>query len=142
MRLLVLCVCGFLLASCGQPEKDSAYLLSHPFVLQKAVQSCEAATSLSSAESDQCDNVMKTAQKFRAIIDEYQAGPEQFGQAILQTQMDIASTQQELTNLEKQLSASKEAALQEKITATQTKLADLKQQAAEKLAVIGINSPE
>ncbi len=142
MRFLVLCVCGFLLASCGQPEKDSAYLLAHPFELQKAVLNCEKATSLSSAESDRCDDVMKTAQTFRAILDEYQAGPEQFGQAILQTQMDIASTQQELTNLEKQFSVSKEAALQEKITTMQTKLADLKQQAAEKLAVIGINSPE
>ena len=141
MRFLFLCLSGLILASCSQPEHDSAYLLTHPFELQKAALACQNATSLSSSESQQCDRVMKTAQQFRGVLDEYQSGPEQFGQTILQTQMDIATTQQALTQLEKQ-SGGADTAVAEKIANLQSKLADLKQQAAEKLAVIGINSPE
>ena len=142
MRFLILCLSGLFLASCSQPEKDSAYFLTHPFELQKAVLFCQNATSLSSAQSTQCDLVMKAAQKFRAGLDEFQAGPEQFGQTVLQVQMDIANTEKALADLKNQSSGKQDAVLLEKITATQAKLAELKQQAAEKLAVIGINSPE
>lgn len=68
----------FLLSGCQQ--HDYSYLMQHPEILQKEYESCRRQTSA------YCDNVIRAAEDFRALILQHNENPELMGLQIMQAQ--------------------------------------------------------
>ena len=119
-----------------QEKKDYAYLMQHPTELTKAVQRCNAKTSMTSEEASQCAETKRAATDFMAIVSEQQMNPEKFGKRVLQAEYQMVEAKRQLQQLQKTPGTPQQIA--SATQAYQTK----KQEVKTLLAVLSTQSPE
>jgi hypothetical protein len=72
----------------SEPADLKLYLLQHPSVLRDEIARCEAPNH----DSKRCEIVAAAATDMRALVDELQKHPQDFGKRILRAQIAFAET--------------------------------------------------
>lgn len=83
---LLLTMC--LLAACDQQQIYSKfYLMTHPAMLQKTIQTCHKMQVMAQSFSEQCRIANEANIEMANLVDEQQKNPQAFGQRILEAEM-------------------------------------------------------
>lgn len=136
---------------CGCKEKLTySYLIEHPAYLKTEFDRCQMMDDKKTNQSTQCDVVMKAADKLSIIVNEMQSDPEQFGEKIMASELDLVKVQDQLKTAQQSLetlksqnaSAAEIQSAQDKLTALQQECDDKHQAIKVMLAVVGLRSPE
>ena len=83
-KIIIILTLIFSLASCQQKQTYD-YLTQHPILLKQEVDRCQA-ISEKTEEDDQCETVMRAANKVMSVMREEEADPEKFGLTVMATQ--------------------------------------------------------
>ncbi len=118
------------------------YLMRHPNVLEREVQTCD----VQATNSVYCKMVFNTRSMFVNLIDEMQSDPEAFGQSILDLEMQTAQLRDAVQQAKQKLDqtkpdASDYAAVKENYRNQQIKLDNHLENINAHLAVVGLASP-
>lgn len=141
----------WLLALTGCKENLSySYLMHHPQVLKREMESCHSDISSSLEREKYCRIVMYAAENLLSFLRQQQEDPEEFGHRLLILQTNVVKTKNELINAQKLLHTlqQKNASTEEINNAKENRdrlQAIYKEQYEEmkvKLAVIGVNTPD
>jgi septal ring factor EnvC (AmiA/AmiB activator) len=132
-RALIL-VLGLSLFGCDHSQPSYEYLMQHPDLLRQAALSCEKAD----ASSSYCEIVMYAATNAQTMLTQQQSDPERFGERILETQMALAKTRDDIQSLEQSIKQPTD----DKLVQLKKMEADASQELMVMLAIVGINSPD
>jgi len=120
------------LTSCDLQNDPSSYL-QNPKKLLVLVKQCQMNPPVTQVEAERCKEIFYASNQVAQVITKIQAGPEQFGEHILRTEMQYAVQMQKIADSQ----ANSPLVKQTKIEAEQTL-----RQINLYLAVVGLASPE
>src|SRR5438128_1454995 len=81
-------------------EKNYNWYMQHPMELKKEIAHCESSMGQDKYK-DQCEMILRAAVNITAIVTQYQANPEKFGNVILNAQEQLMQLQLQLEQREK-----------------------------------------
>jgi len=120
--VILLAAGSFFLTGCQQ-EKNYDYLISHPDALKQEIEYCQNLSDQTQDKVKYCQMVQQADTNFVALVNEWQADQEAFGEKIMlaeadavKAQMGVKTAQVELNELQKKTADA------ESIKVTQDKL--------------------
>lgn len=148
-KFLLIVSAALMLTGC-EDKLSYSYLISHPIKLKAAVEKCQSMTTKTEEQSTQCEVVMFAATNFMSVLSDEQNNPQQFGQRIMQSEINNVAAEQQVISAQKALDdLRQQKAPDANIKVAQEKLITAKKNYQEKrdelkllMGVAGLNSPE
>ena len=88
-----------------KPQLTYSQLMEQPALLKKEMEQCEKNPTLADEKTLQCKIVMQAFSRFLSLVKQKEENPEEFGERILQAEMALADTLEEIHHQEQQLKA-------------------------------------
>jgi LAS superfamily LD-carboxypeptidase LdcB len=149
-KLIPVAMLAVLLIGCEKEELNYAYLMRHPFALEKEYNRCQSLRLTDPEQQTQCKMVNEAAKQIAEIMSQQRNHPEMFGQRILLAETKTSDLTAQLAVEKNNLAELKsKAGSAEQIKVQQSKINDIqKDLTAEQsevkilLAVMGLSTPE
>jgi beta-N-acetylglucosaminidase len=142
IRIISLFFLTIVLTACDK-KMTYSYLMTHPQVLQTAVEKCQEDNS----DEETCRVVSYAANNMITIINEQQKDPEKFGEKLMQSQWQLSDLEQKMQMAKAKLNTLKTSSsnlktAQKDFAEAQKAYQDKKAEVQVMLAVLGLGSPE
>lgn len=145
MRIIYIIFFMGMLVGCKK-ERTEAYLIQHPLELKKILSDCKDSKVETQSQRAECDRAVSVANKLMVLIDDQQAGAEQFGDQLLKSQTESARLKSDVAKARAALNEAHDAAeislAKDKLTQAEEAYKEQRKKVKIMLGVLSLNPPE